>query len=129
MDKKYYSSKHSRLNKGYKNKAKNKKAKGSFLLRINLCLGMAILVIGAYEIHSKESLQVTNFVRNSLNSKVNLSDITNKLDNIKLFVYGKNDIKKIVFNGDDVILDNNLIDEINNNRDLYYINNSKATEP
>lgn len=42
---------------------------------------------------------------------------------------GNNSIKTFVFSGNEVVLDDNVVNEINQNKDLYYINNSKATEP
>ena len=114
MDKKYYSSRHSRLNRNYKKRSNNKPVNGTFLLRVNLCLGIAIIVIGCFEIKS----DVSNYV-----------DISHNIENVKTFFYGNNSIKTFVFSGNEVVLDDNVVNEINQNKDLYYINNSKATEP
>ena len=120
MDKKYYSSRHSRLNRNYKKRSNNKPVNGTFLLRVNLCLGIAIIVIGCFEIKSDVSNRVADFVKNSLSENI---------ENVKTFFYGNNSIKTFVFSGNEVVLDDNVVNEINQNKDLYYINNSKATEP
>ena len=57
------------------------------------------------------------------------TDINHSIENVKTFIYGDNSIKTFVFSGNEVVLDDNIINEINQNKDLYYINNSKATEP
>ena len=129
MDKKYYSSRHSRLNRNYKKKTNNKSTNGTFLLRVNICLGIAIIVVGCFEIKSDISNSITDFVKNSLSENINYTDINHSIENIKTFFYGDNSIKTFVFNGNEVVLDDNVINEINQNKDLYYINNSKATEP
>ena len=119
MDKKYYSSRHSRLNRNYKKRSNNKPVNGTFLLRVNLCLGIAIIVIGCFEIKSDVSNRVADFVKNSLSENINYVDISHNIENVKTFV----------FSGNEVVLDDNVVNEINQNKDLYYINNSKATEP
>ena len=48
---------------------------------------------------------------------------------MKTFIYGDNSIITFVFCGNEVVLYDNIINVINQNKDLYYINNSKATEP
>ena len=123
MDKKYYSSRHSRLNRNYKKRSNNKPVNGTFLLRVNLCLGIAIIV------KSDVSNRVTDFVKNSLSENINYVDISHNIENVKTFFYGNNSIKTFVFSGNEVVLDDNVVNEINQNKDLYYINNSKATEP
>lgn len=129
MDKKYYSSRHSRLNRNYRKSINNKSTKGTFLLRLNICLGIAIIVVGCFEIKSNVSNGITDFVKNSLSENINYTDINHSIENIKMFFYGDNSIKTFVFSGNEVVLDDNVINEINQNKDLYYINNSKATEP
>lgn len=129
MDKKYYSSRHSRLNRNYRKSINNKSTKGTFLLRLNICLGIAIIVVGCFEIKSNVSNGITDFVKNSLSENINYTDINHSIENIKTFFYGDNSIKTFVFSGNEVVLDDNVINEINQNKDLYYINNSKATEP
>lgn len=129
MDKKYYSSRHSRLNRNYKKRSNNKPINGTFLLRVNLCLGIAIIVIGCFEIKSDVSNRVADFVKNSLSENINYVDISHNIENVKTFFYGNNSIKTFVFSGNEVVLDDNVVNEINQNKDLYYINNSKATEP
>ena len=116
MDKKYYSSRHSRLNRNYRKRISDKSTKGTFLLRINICLGIAIIVVGCFEIKSDVSNSITDFVKNSLSKNIDYTDINHS-------------IKTFVFSGNEVVLDDNIINEINQNKDLYYINNSKATEP
>ena len=44
MDKKYYSSRHSRLNRNYKKRSNNKPVNGTFLLRVNLCYYIAVKI-------------------------------------------------------------------------------------
>lgn len=129
MDKKYYSSRHSRLNRNYRKSINNKSTNGTFLLRLNICLGIAIIVVGCFEIKSNVSNGITDFVKNSLSENINYTDINHSIENIKTFFYGDNSIKTFVFSGNEVVLDDNIINEINQNKDLYYINNSKATEP
>lgn len=129
MDKKYYSSRHSRLNRNYRKSINNKSTNGTFLLRLNICLGIAIIVVGCFEIKSNVSNGITDFVKNSLSENINYTDINHSIENIKMFFYGDNSIKTFVFSGNEVVLDDNVINEINQNKDLYYINNSKATEP
>ena len=68
MDKKYYSPRHSRLNRNYKKRSNNKPVNGTFLLRVNLCLRIAIIVIGCFEIKSDVSNRVADFVKNSVNT-------------------------------------------------------------
>ena len=129
MDKKYYSSRHSRLNRNYRKRISDKSTKGTFLLRINICLGIAIIVVGCFEIKSDVSNSITDFVKNSLSKNIDYTDINHSIENVKTFIYGDNSIKTFVFSGNEVELDDNIINEINQNKDLYYINNSKATEP
>lgn len=129
MDKKYYSSRHSRLNRNYRKRISDKSTKGTFLLRINICLGIAIIVVGCFEIKSDVSNSITDFVKNSLSKNIDYTNINHSIENVKTFIYGDNSIKTFVFSGNEVVLDDNIINEINQNKDLYYINNSKATEP
>ena len=129
MDKKYYSSRHSRLNRNYRKRISDKSTKGTFLLRINICLGIAIIVVGCFEIKSDVSNSITDFVKNSLSKNIDYTDINHSIENVKTFIYADNSIKTFVFSGNEVVLDDNIINEINQNKDLYYINNSKATEP
>lgn len=129
MDKKYYSTRHSRLNKNYSLKRKNKVKRSCFLLRVNICLGIAILVVGAYEINSDESKKITDFVKDNITENINFEDIEKKTENLKSFVSGNSSVKAFAFSGNEVVLDDEIVEEINNNKDLYYINNSKATEP
>ena len=129
MDKKYYSSRHSRVNRNYRKRISDKSTKGTFLLRINICLGIAIIVVGRFEIKSDVSNSITDFVKNSLSKKIDKKQINKNMKNVKTFIYGDNSIKTFVFSGNEVVLDDNIINEINQNKDLYYINNSKATEP
>ena len=70
-----------------------------------------------------------DFVKNSLSENINYVDISHNIENVKTFFYGNNSIKTFVFSGNEVVLDDNVVNEINQNKDLYYINNSKATEP
>ena len=73
--------------------------------------------------------RVADFVKNSLSENINYVDISHNIENVKTFFYGNNSIKTFVFSGNEVVLDDNVVNEINQNKDLYYINNSKATEP
>ena len=96
MDKKYYSSRHSRLNRNYKKRSNNKPVNGTFLLRVNLCLGIAIIVIGCFDFIKSitvsydiqppslnipdEDLQVIgNYLQSRSNGKNEFYEISNSL--------------------------------------------------
>ena len=74
-------------------------------------------------------LQNNEKIVQNLSKNIDYTDINHSIENVKTFIYGDNSIKTFVFSGNEVVLDDNIINEINQNKDLYYINNSKATEP
>lgn len=93
MDKRYYSAKHRRIRRGYSKQNEDDKSKKSFfILKLNICLGLAIFSVGAYELKDgfKEKLSSYLTLNTSVETmKETASDIKNFIIEGKSgFVFG-----------------------------------------
>lgn len=123
MDKKYYSAKHRRLSRGYTKSKKEKKSDSStFILRLNICLGIAVITIGIYQLKN----DIGEKIKDHLTVNTSADTIKNGATGIKEFVI---DAKSVSFFGnDDFILDDESIEYINNLEENSYYNKQKKLE-
>lgn len=82
MDKRYHSAKHRRISKGYSKKNEQTKKEGAnFILRLNICLGLAIVAVGAYQLREgfgdkvKEHLTVNTSVETIKETAYNIKEL------------------------------------------------------
>ena len=118
MDKKYYSPKHKRYSK------KNKKDRSAFLMRLNISLGISIVVLGLYNINSEK---IANIYRDLVNYNISFSQVKSVFNEV---VNRGGGIKGFAQGGDgSVILDDGIVEYIESYEDSYALNNNTAISP
>ncbi len=124
MDKRYYSARHRRINKGYTKKQENHNEKGStFVLRLNICLGLAIIAAGAYQLKDGFGEKLETY----LSENTSIETMKDAVSYIKNFV---SETKSVVFlsGGDDFTPDESTEEYINNLEENSYYNIQKKLE-
>lgn len=123
MDKKYYSARHRRIKRGYSNKKSDKNNdKSTFILRLNICLGIAIILIGIFQLNPSIGSKIKSY----LTINTSADTVKSSAEGIKEFVI---DAKSVgFFNSDDFILDDKSIEYINNLEKNSYYNKQKKVE-
>lgn len=121
MSKKYYSNRHKRYNK------KSQNTKTTFMLRLNLSLGIAILAIGVYKLNNDFSRNFADKYKNLAAENISFSQLSDTINAISNF--GKNVSTFAYSNDDSITLDESIIEYINNIEDTYTANNTPAISP
>ncbi len=113
MDK-YYSKRHKRSVKSH-NKKENKKDRSSFILRLNICLGLAIIGVGAYKMKDGFAESIETYLKTNTSAET----IKDTAINIKDFVI---EAKGINFTDrDEFVPDESTKEYIENyNKNSYY---------
>ncbi len=121
MSKKYYSKKHRSYNK------KSKNTGSSFMLRLNISLGIAIIVIGIYKLNNDLSQSLTDKFKSLASDSISFSQIDSLLSSVSDL--GRN-VSTFAYSDDNSItLDESVIEYINNTEDTYAQNNAAAISP
>lgn len=121
MDKRYYSQKHKMYTK-----SKDRKAKGSsFLLRLNISLGIAISVIGIYKLNNDLSQNMVATFNKLTENNISFSQLKEGASSIKSIGNGFNALG----NDGEISLDEETLKYIENSEDKYVINNTPALTP
>ncbi len=123
MDKKYYSARHRRIKRGYyKRKVEKNNDNSTFILRLNICLGIAIILIGIFQLNPS----IGDKIKSHLTVNTSADTVKNSGESIKEFVI---DAKSVgFFNDDDFILDDESTEYINNLEKNSYYNKQKKVE-
>lgn len=123
MDKKYYSARHRRIKRGYyKRKVEKNNDNSTFILRLNICLGIAIILIGIFQLNPS----IGDKIKSHLTVNTSADTVKNSSESIKEFVI---DAKSVgFFNDDDFILDDESTEYINNLEKNSYYNKQKKVE-
>ena len=125
MDKKYYSAKHRRMSRsGYVKKADTVVEKGStFVLRLNICLGLAIFAMGAYQLRDGFAESIKGY----LTTNTSVDTMKETASNLKDFVI---ETKSVGFlsGSEEFIPDENSIQYLNNMEENSYYNIQKKLE-
>lgn len=124
MDKRYYSAKHKRIKRGYVNKKQEKEKSecSTFILRLNICLGLAIVIVGAYQLRHSFGERLSSYL--SVNTSVDTMKAT--ATEIKDFVIDAG--SSGIFGGEEFILDEDMAEYINNWEENSYFNVQKKLE-
>ena len=137
MDKKYYSANHIRNNKkgsystrgnAYRNAKRDnygkndeaEKSTNTFLLRLNICLGLAIAVVGVYRLNTEFSNNLIDTLNNTLSQSTSIDSIKTTYMGIYELISDNRDIGVLANGKEDVTLDDESIAYIENNVDSYY---------
>lgn len=123
MDKRYYSAKHKRISRGYTQKQDKNKTEGStFILRLNICIGLAIVAIGAYQLREGFGERLSSY----LTTNTSIDTMKEAASDIKNFVIDASSVGFL--SGDEFILDDEAIEYINNLEENSYYNIQKKLE-
>lgn len=123
MDKRYYSAKHRRLKNTARKRQANKKQEGSaFLLRLNICIGLAIVAVGTYKLREDFGEKIKTYL--SLNTSVDTMKET--ATEIKDFVAAAG--SGGFFDNGEITLDDNTKEYINNWEENSYYNVQKKLQ-
>lgn len=123
MDKRHYSAKHKRIKRGYAKKQEKKKNEGStFILRLNICLGIAIVAVGVCQLRQSFGEKLSSYL--SVNTSVDTMKET--ASGIKDFIIDAQNSS--IFGGEEFILDEEGIEYINNWEENSYYNVQKKLE-
>ncbi len=122
MDKRYYSARHKRKSKGY---SKNKEeSKGSnFILRLNICIGLAIVAVGVYQLKDDFGINIRNYLE--INTSVDT--MKNAAADIKNFVVDVGNTGFLAV-GEDFVPDDETEEYIKNLDENSYYNIQKRLE-
>ncbi len=133
MDKRYYSEKHRRNNKkrpySTKNDRRDIKEKNTFLLRLNICLGTAIIAVGIYRLNNDISARMMDKVTALLSESTSAESI--KKTAVSVFnMVSEGKRTGIMANlGNDVALSQESLDYIAKNENAYYIRQKSLESP
>lgn len=124
MDKRYYSARHKRISRSYTQKKEKSKAEGStFILRLNICLGLAIVAVGAYQFKDGFGERMSAY----LTSNTSVDTMKETASNIKGFVISAKSVGFLSY-GDEFILDSEASEYINHLEENSYYNIQKKLE-
>lgn len=131
MDKRYYSEKHRRNNRRRAYTANYDRAprreKGTFLLRLNICLGVAIIAVGIYRLNNDFSAEMTDRVTAVLSESTSAQSVKNTAVSVFKFISEGKHTGFIANLGNDVTLSQDSLDYIAQNENFYY-NRQKSLE-
>ncbi len=123
MDKRYYSAKHKRIKSNYAKRQEKSKGEGSsFILRLNICLGLAIVIIGVCQLRQSFGEKLSEYL--SVNTSVDTMKET--ASGIKAFIVDAGNSG--VFGNEEFILDEEAVEYINNWEENSYYNVQKKLE-
>lgn len=124
MDKRYYSARHRKMRRNYTvNNENEEKSGNTFILRLNICLGIAIITVGIYQLNSdigqelKEYLTKNTSIETIKEAASGIKNIANESKNVGFF-----DLNE------DFTLNKESIEYINNMEENSYYNIQKKLE-
>ena len=122
MDKKYYSAKHKRTSRARRHNPKSKNEGTSFILRLNICIGLAIAILGA--VHFNENIRT--MAKRFLTVNTSVETVKETAGSIKEFVI---DAKSVSFlNNEDFVPDDNAREIIEKAEENSYYNIQKKLQ-
>ncbi len=129
MDKRYYSARHRRNSKRkhINYAAEQTAAKSTFILRLNICLGIAVIAVGIYKLNSDISFHMTDGITRVLSRSTSIDSIKSSAVSVFNFISEGRNIGFLANLGEDVALSDESLDYIAENENAYY-NRQKALE-
>lgn len=122
MDKKYYSAKHKRISSGKRVGKKEVKEGTSFVFRLNLCIGLAIVAVGAFQFNQG----IRDMAEKFLTVNTSVETVKETAESLKEFVI---DVRSVGFlSNEDFILDDTAREYIENAEENSYYNIQKRLE-
>lgn len=133
MDKRYYSESHKRNNRKrhYSNyyRTEQSKSKGTFILRLNICLGAAIIAVGIYKLNSAAADQLTDGITRVLSQSTSVESVKSSAISVFNFISEGRNLGILVNLGEDVALDEESLDYIAENENAYYTRQKALESP
>ncbi len=130
MDKRYYSEKHKRniKKRHYSDQIyKRNDEKNTFILRLNICLGIAIIAVGTYKLNGDIADKMTDGITSVLSQSTSVQSIKSSAVAVFNFVCEGKNIGLLANIGEDVALDKETLESIAENENAYY-KHQKALE-